>query len=300
MEAVAFAFGESTRSEERHRTQSRPKFSLAQGISVLLAEDSQANRLIVAEILRRDGFNVDVVADGLEATDAAKSLPYDVILMDIDMPEMDGVEATHVIRRSECEGDHVPIIALTAHANAEDSERFISEGMDDYVSKPIDRLLLSNKILYWAGRATSQPEKAPESRASEIESPDSSYDLLDRDALSQLAEDTSPEVALKLIAVFIKELRARAEQIEDSGERGDMDGLASQAHALKSSAATYGAAIVRGQALCLDSACKKGAQSTAMAASRGLLEAVEPTAEALIAYTAEVDLPKTDSNIAER
>jgi PAS domain S-box-containing protein len=296
--ALAITFGEDTKVKELYRTQSQPRYLLSEGIRVLLAEDSQANRLIVAEILRRDGFTVDVVADGLEATEAARTLPYDVILMDIDMPEMDGLEATRAIRDSEHEGDHIPIIALTAHATTEDRERFVSEGMDDYVSKPLNRPLLFNKLLYWAGRTLDQSAAEVGHRVPAAGSADSSDGLLDRHALSQLVEDTSPETARRIIAVFVEELRARAGQIAEYRDRCEMGGLASEAHVLKSSAATYGAAIIRVQSLRLDGACTNGDMSTAMDACRDLLAAVEPTAEALIAYTAEIG-GETESDVGE-
>ena len=284
VKALKIAFGET---EEPRRTRSSAKSQLSHGIRILLAEDSQANRLVVAEILRRDGFTVDVVADGLEATEAVKNLPFDLILMDIDMPEMDGIQATRVIRQAEHEGGHMPIIALTAHADAKSSERFVAEGMDDYVSKPIDRQLLFDKIMYWTDRADSQPDAPSSARLLELRASDSPSGFLDRKSLALLAEDTSSEMAPKLIAVFINELRARAERIDDGSKRGDIECLACQAHALKSSAATYGAAIVRDHALRLDSACTSEDQDVAIAASRDLLAAVEPTAEALTQYTAE-------------
>jgi len=288
MTALAIAFGDSSESQELRQTSVRSKRSLANGVRVLLAEDSQANRLIVAEILRRDGFKVNVAADGVEAVQAAQNLPYDVVLMDIDMPEMDGIAATRVIRESQSERNQVPIIALTAHASAEDRERFVTEGMNDYVSKPVNRQLLFNKIVYWAGRSTNQAAAEDGRRHEEERAPGSSDELLDQKALLQLVEDTSSTTALKLVAVFIRELQSRAGQIADYSDSADMDGLGSQAHALKSSAATYGAAVIRAQALHLDSACSSSDQAAAMTASQDLLTAVEPTVKALHAYIAKI------------
>jgi PAS domain S-box-containing protein len=288
MSALAFAFDDTSESQRLRQTSEFSRLAVANGVRVLLAEDSQANRLIVAEILRRDGFTVDVAADGVEAAQAAENLPYHVVLMDIDMPEMDGVQATRTIRQSQSEHNQVPIIALTAHASAEDRERFVLEGMNDYVSKPIDRDLLFDKIVHWAGRSTDQDMVVDEGGHEEERAPTSSDELIDRKALLQLAEDTSPATALRLIAVFIKELQSRTMQIAEFHDLGDMDGLASQAHALKSSAATYGAAVVRERTLRLDNACSCSDQKAAMAAAQELLAVVEPTVKALNAYLAEI------------
>jgi two-component system phosphorelay protein LuxU len=160
--------------------------------------------------------------------------------------------------------------------------------MNDYVSKPIDRQLLFDKVVHWAGRSTDKIVTVDEGDHEERRASTSADELLDRKALLQLAEDTSAATALRLIDVFIKELRSRAGQIADCHDRSDVDGLASQAHALKSSAATYGAAAIRAQALHLDNACRKSDQTSAMAAAQELLSAVEPTIKALHAYMAEI------------
>jgi PAS domain S-box-containing protein len=107
-------------------------------LRVLVAEDNQANQRVIGEMLRRAGHRVDIVANGVEAVNAAHAVPYDVILMDVHMPEMDGFAAAKAIRASSGPGRHVPIIALTADALTGDRERCLASGMDDYVSKPID------------------------------------------------------------------------------------------------------------------------------------------------------------------
>ncbi len=84
------------------------------------------------------GYQVDLVGNGLEAVEAVKNFPYDVILMDIHMPEMDGLEATKIIREMEGDISNIPIIALTADAMAGDKEKYLASGMDDYASKPFD------------------------------------------------------------------------------------------------------------------------------------------------------------------
>jgi len=117
------------------------------GLRVLVAEDNAASRRVVLSILERTGARVDLVRNGREAVDAFSRAAYDVVLMDIQMPEMDGFEATRRIRAHERDtGGHVPIVAITAHAMPGDRERCLAAGMDEYVTKPIrladlDRLL---------------------------------------------------------------------------------------------------------------------------------------------------------------
>jgi CheY-like chemotaxis protein len=109
-------------------------------LSILLAEDNRLNQILAVELLERRGHSVTVAGSGVEALEKLKAKRFDVVLMDVRMPEMDGVEATRRIREGEAgEGSRrVPVVALTAHALTGDRERFLAAGMDDYVAKPID------------------------------------------------------------------------------------------------------------------------------------------------------------------
>jgi CheY-like chemotaxis protein len=116
-------------------------------------EDNVVNQKVAVRLLENLGYKADVAANGLEAIDALHRLPYDVVLMDCQMPELDGFEATRRIReleeRREIKG-HIPIVALTANALQEDRERCLHAGMDDYMSKPISVEQLARILAQWA------------------------------------------------------------------------------------------------------------------------------------------------------
>jgi two-component system sensor histidine kinase/response regulator len=121
----------------------------AQQPLVLVAEDNSVNQIIVLRLLQKAGVKADVVSNGSEAVAATAKTAYDLILMDCQMPEMDGFEATAEIRRLEGSLRHTTICALTAHAMTGDRERCLAAGMDDYISKPLTAGVLHNKITHW-------------------------------------------------------------------------------------------------------------------------------------------------------
>jgi CheY-like chemotaxis protein len=116
------------------------------GLRILLAEDNPVNQQVARRMLEKQDHSVTVAANGREALQAFEHQTFDLILMDIQMPEMDGFAATAAIRKKEREGEHIPIIALTAHAMIGDRERCLAAGMDGYVSKPIPIEELTNEM----------------------------------------------------------------------------------------------------------------------------------------------------------
>ncbi len=113
---------------------------------VLLAEDVKLNQMLTQKLLARSGFQIDVVDNGLEAVEAVQRTDYDVILMDVQMPGIDGIEATRRIRSLPFPKSGVPIIALTAQAAVNTEGELIAAGMDDYISKPINFDILFSKL----------------------------------------------------------------------------------------------------------------------------------------------------------
>jgi CheY-like chemotaxis protein len=161
-EAILRVLRRSPSVEAAPRAQARAESRRA--LTILLAEDNPVNQRLAVRLLEKRGHKVTVVSSGRAAVEQHAAARYDVILMDVQMPEMDGLDATGVIReREHGTGCRTPIIALTAHALAGDRERCLSAGMDDYLSKPIQAAQLYEKIERLAGTWTPAfPEAAPE------------------------------------------------------------------------------------------------------------------------------------------
>ena len=125
--------------------------------TVLVAEDSPVNQIVAVRTLERCGFRAEVASDGREALAALAAARYDAVLMDCQMPGMDGYEATAELRRRERDGGHrTPVIAMTAHAMAGDRERCLAAGMDDYIGKPMRSQALAEVLGRWIGQAARQ------------------------------------------------------------------------------------------------------------------------------------------------
>ncbi len=139
-ELIQSALGSTPNRDAKHVV---PDFSHEKGkksLHVLLVEDNLVNRKVATRILEKYGHTVQAVENGVAAVEAVRSAVYDVIFMDIQMPEMDGLEATAIIREYQSKtGEHTPIIAMTAHARHEDRQKCLQAGMDDYITKPIDQ-----------------------------------------------------------------------------------------------------------------------------------------------------------------
>ena len=115
-------------------------------LKVLVTEDEAINRMYITTILERNGWEIFEASDGMEALDLIKANDFDVVLMDISMPRLNGIDATVMIREEEKDGAHLPVIALTAHAFPSDRKKFLEAGMDDVVVKPLNEETLIDVI----------------------------------------------------------------------------------------------------------------------------------------------------------
>jgi len=194
-------------------------------LQVLIAEDNAVNQRLAATLLERRGHKVRIASNGREAVAALEQHSFDVVLMDVQMPEMGGFEATAVIReRERSTGAHIPIVAMTAHAMKGDRERCLAAGMDDYLTKPLDSRQLCAAVERAAGL-----QAAPEA--------DNHHASLSDRVLARVGGDH--ELLADISRLFIEDAPRHLDAIRAALDRSDGDALARAAHALKGAAANF-------------------------------------------------------------
>jgi two-component system sensor histidine kinase/response regulator len=214
------------------------------GPRLLLAEDSPINQQVALEMLRQLGYAADVAANGLEAVEAVSRIPYAAVLMDCQMPDMDGFAACAEIRRLEGTTRHTPIIAVTANAMQGDRERCLAAGMDDYIPKPFRIDDLQTTLRRWTAQAAAAPTvRLPDSDAVTLRD-----GPIDETVL--VAQFPRAGALGEIIALFLEEAPQRLTALREAIERGDTRALQRAAHTLKGEASILGAVEV--QALCIE------------------------------------------------
>jgi PAS domain S-box-containing protein len=215
----------------------------ARRLHLLVAEDNNVNQKLIRYLLAKDGHTLVLAATGTEALAALRREPFDAILMDVQMPEMDGLEATRRIRAAEAgTGRHIPIIAMTAHAMIGDRERCLEAGMDAYLAKPIDAHLLSETLASLAENSDSaSPPCEARTSGERVESPPSTGPkVVDRAAaLVHVAGDAA--LLGELIDLFLAESPAWLEDVRRAADAGDATRLRRAAHKLNGGAGSFGA-----------------------------------------------------------
>ncbi len=256
----------------------------ARALPVLLAEDSRSNQVVATGILGKAGFRVDIAENGLQAVAAVGRQDYSLVLMDVAMPEMDGIEATSCIRALPGQRGSVPIVAMTANAFDEDRRRCLQAGMDGYLSKPIDRRALFEAVLQFAradvsgslstaagaaavqlaaephGPLSGSPtrEASAQGQARGPQPDSAAQPVLDERVIAALASDLSAELMPEVVATFVEEARERIVAIERAVATGDGALAADEGHTLKGSAATFGAVALHDIALAIEQAGQGG------------------------------------------
>jgi len=221
---------------------------------VLLAEDNVTNQLVALKILEKYGYRVDAVADGKEVLDALSRLPYDLVLMDCQMPEMDGFEATRAIRKKEGTGKHLPVIAMTASALQGDREKCLEAGMDDYLSKPVEPAKLAEMVERWLIDTEEGLEVL------EMDTTDAhteSLPVFDRAGFIARAMDDM-DLARLLITTFLADMPAQIASLSAALAAGEVKLAERQAHRIRGAAANMGAEAFRETANLLEEAGRTG------------------------------------------
>jgi PAS domain S-box-containing protein len=219
---------------------------------ILLVEDGEANRYVAVAILSRAGYEVEVAKNGLEAVSSASERSYSLVLMDVAMPGMDGLEATRLIRELPGENARVPIVAMTAGAFELDRQRCMEAGMNDYLSKPISRDELLLAVDRW-GTAADSSRAAAASLA-----PGDQRLILNQDVLDALMSDVGEAQLPGLVSVFVEEARGRLRAMQAALQADDLATIGGEAHALKSAAGAFGAVAMQVEAQAIEQASDAG------------------------------------------
>jgi len=220
----------------------------AQGLKILLAEDNLINQRVASELLRRWGHLVQVANNGVEALAILERDTFDLVFMDLQMPRMDGLEATRRIRQKESQsGGHVPIVAMTAHAMRGDRERCLAAGMDDYLTKPINPELMSEVMCKVVPQAC-HPEMAGQVSGR------GALDMAKMD--KRFADDL--ELRYQLMEVFLEEYSTLMNDVRLAMNRSDPEALARAAHTVKGSLAYFEGAAASKAAVDLELVGRSG------------------------------------------
>jgi two-component system, sensor histidine kinase and response regulator len=245
-DAIATVMGEpdgeagapETRLVTRHSLRAQKSVERAH---LLVAEDNRVNQTVARRMLENLGYRVDVVPDGQKALEALATTDYGAVLMDVQMPEMDGYEATAEIRARESRaGVRTPIIAMTANAMAGDREKALAAGMDDYVPKPVKSEELGAVLRRWV----PDIEKTAAAEGSPEEPPPGDAGPLDREVLAGLRELGDPGLFSELVEMFIGDTAERIAALRRALGEGDASEVEQAAHTLKGSAGNMGAATM--------------------------------------------------------
>lgn len=254
---------------EQHRTDS----SGLQPVNVLLVEDSQTNQMVATAMLEKTGCRLTIANNGYESLEKVQLAEFDIVLMDVSMPGMDGLEATRRIRALGGKYQALPILAMTAHAFAHDREACLEAGMNDYLSKPLQREQLYSLLKKWTlnrdSSATAETVPPPVTMIG------TTKPILDEHIIQTLLNDISPDLFRQLVIIFLQESREHFDAMAQLIPQGDIAAAAKRAHAVKSSAGALGAVALQDMCGQLEIACRESKPHIA-----ALLQATTNVAEA--------------------
>jgi CheY-like chemotaxis protein/HPt (histidine-containing phosphotransfer) domain-containing protein len=254
----------------RHTVREKPNLFAGRKARILLAEDNITNQQVALGILKKLGLTADAVANGREVITALKTIPYDLVLMDVQMPEMDGLEATHRIRnpKSPVRNHQIPIIAMTAHAMQGSRERYLEAGMNDYVSKPIAPQALAEAIARWLPEEKNSRFRIQKFRNQRL--PHASFPIWDHSGmLERLMGDE--ELLGTIMEEFLADIPRQIEALMGYLKAGDARAIEQIAHTIKGVSANVGC-----EAMCVvASKMEKDANSGDLSAVKARLADLE-------------------------
>jgi len=271
-----------TQDKTQDETQLLPQSNWRQGMKVLLAEDNAVNRTLATRLLQKHGHTVVVVENGRQALEALERETVDLVLMDVQMPEMDGLEATAAIREKEKKtGDHLPIIALTAHAMKGDREKCLAAGTDDYLTKPIRTADLFAAVERLAHAKTIATAEA----TSIVNSPRAK--VFDNDAALRHVEGDR-DLLDEIIRIFADQCPRTMFEIQNAIRAADLSVLERAAHSLKGAASNLCADGVTQSAAELEESARSGDSSRSREQFQALEREVEKLLRELEAFSRKV------------
>ncbi|MDA1252405.1 MAG: response regulator, partial [Planctomycetota bacterium] len=247
LDAIATSMGQA----EAFPTQVEPeaKEQSAGLLKILLAEDNAVNQLTATTMLEKLGHSVEVANNGREAIDKLAAGEFDLVFMDVQMPELDGLSATKEIREGEqSSGRHIPIVAMTAHAMAGDQERCLEAGMDAYTSKPIRRKAIEAVIAEIAERFLVSEQ---------TDSQNENEKVIDTEALLEELDDDK-DMLQTMLQMFEKDAATRLPKLREAVNSGDAETVAAEAHALKGGVGNFFADSAVAAADALEAAGRSG------------------------------------------
>jgi len=237
----------------------------AGSLRILLAEDNQINQKFATVLLTKAGYFVEVAENGHQAVDALRRSEFDLVLMDIQMPELDGVQATAQIRALPEPKCHIPIIAMTAHAMAGAKEEYLAAGMNDYISKPVQPSLLLSKLASIAAEIGHTAQSSADEGVSSQAAGEPGEPLLDMDKLTELEVVLSLAQLRSLATLYLHDIDQHLACIAQcTGAKVDFDEISKQAHTIVSIAGNFGAMRASAIARRLENACRARDHELAM------------------------------------
>ena len=253
-----------------------PSHARRRRATILLVEDIPANHLVTATLLRREGHRVDIAETGMAAIELVRTMPYDVVFMDLIMPGMNGYETTRRIRALGGPPAVVPIVALTATTAEEDRSRCLAAGMDDMLGKPV-----RPKEVFAALQRLARREPLARPGTTSPGHSDERLPVLDATRLADLQQGLSPTVLVSLVDQCLDDMRHRMPSLRAALQDGGANDIEAAAHALAGMAGSYGLASLDRRMRRVIKAARAGDREAAEQASRGMESELAASSEAI-------------------